>query len=190
MFDKLKKKTKKKRYVAHDHEHRAKMPKQKPHTSHQSYGTPWMLMKGLRKAGFVVTWDLAATKDNAKAKRFITPEQDTFTVDWSKLKGVLFLNPPFGKIKQFVAYCVRMMKKGAHILFLVPASVGSNWFRDHVWHHGYVHYLKDRIPFIKHGKKKKQGYPKDCMIVEFKKSLKPVSKGGHRIWSWKTGEVW
>ncbi len=183
------KKLKKLRRVEHE-ERRRRMPKQKPNRSVQVVGTPKDFFNALRnKFGrFVV--DLAASKHNTKCKTWITVKQNTFTIDWSQYKGNLYLNPPFGKIPKFVKYCVRMAKKGAHIFMLVPASVGANWYRDYVWPNAYVWFLNGRIKFDGHA----QGYPKDCMIVEFggEKGYKQhqVKNGDHAIWNWKTGKVY
>lgn len=163
-------------------------PVQKPGRSRQDYGTPWVLVRALNKRFGPIAWDLAATAKNAKAKNFITQKQDTFKVDWSKLpRGKdewLFLNPPFGQIEKFVRRCVKMMKRGAKILFLVPASVGAQWYRRWIWKYARVYYLGQRISF--------QGssgpYPKDCIIAVFD-GQGAVEDGEHYIWNWKTDEL-
>jgi hypothetical protein len=62
------------------------------------------------------------------------------------------------------------------IALLVPASVGSNWYRDYVDRYAYVLFLNGRIDFIPG-----EPYPKDCMLVLYGYSNKP----GNRVWTWR-----
>ena len=129
-----------------------------------------------------MSWDLAASAHNTKCEQYIDKAKNTFKVKWYKLKGKLFLNPPYSNIKKFAAKCVRESKRGAHIFFLVPASVGSNWFRDHVFEHARVWFLNGRLKFIGH----RQCYPKDLVLIEYT----PKGDTGCKIWNWRTGDVW
>lgn len=80
------------------------------------------------------------------------------------------------------------MHKGADIAFLVPAAVGSNWFRDYIWGEPGVTvlYLNGRPSFDG-----KNPYPKDCMLVLFHGSIyKTHSRYGNLsfqsdVWTWK-----
>jgi hypothetical protein len=67
----------------------------------------------------------------------------------------------------------------AKIALLVPASVGSNWYRDfiHERHGVKVLFLNGRICFDG-----KNGYPKDCMLVLFGTG-QPFAVD---VWTWGT----
>ena len=58
--------------------------------------------------------------------------------------------------------------------FLVPAAVGSNWFRDYVDGKALVLLLNGRLSFDGAGP-----YPKDCILCLY--GIEP----GYEVWSWR-----
>ncbi|WP_252192268.1 phage N-6-adenine-methyltransferase [Secundilactobacillus kimchicus] len=61
------------------------------------------------------TWDLAASDTNHKCPSYFTEEDNSLKQDWHKLKGNLFLNPPYGRnIKVWVekAYNESILRGG------------------------------------------------------------------------------
>src|SRR5574338_47234 len=75
------------------------------HRSKQDYGTPRTLIHAIERRWGKLTIDLAATADNAKCERFITPEQDSLIQNW-ELKigdGLGWLNPEFADIDPWAA---------------------------------------------------------------------------------------
>lgn len=159
---------------------RAKMPVQKPGKSIQNYGTPWELIHAVEARFGPIAVDLAAEPHNAKAPTYITEKEDTFTVAWASRFGrkQCWLNPVFGKIPAYAEKCAaegRRMKTG-RIFLLTPASVGSNWFVEHVKPHAYVLELHGRITFVG----EKDAYPKDCILSVFGGGTLP----GRDTWKW------
>lgn len=152
------------------------MPIQKPGRSKQDYQTPDKLIRAVEDRFGDLLWDLAATKENTKCPYFITPEMDSFKQPWHELAGNLFLNPPFEKIGPWAEKCRDESRLGASIFMLVPASVGSNWFRDYVHGWAYVLALNPRVTFV--------GcttcYPKDLVICVYSNGLT-----GFDVWRWK-----
>lgn len=154
------------------------MPMQKPGRSKQDYGTPRALIKAVEKRFGALAWDLAATAENAKAPEFLTEEEDSLGIAWHALEpsGLLWLNPPFARIEPWAAKCAAEMRKGARILFLTPASVGSNWFIDHVLPNASVYALAPRLTF----EGCSDPYPKDCILSVFDNSFI-----GFHAWRWR-----
>jgi len=156
------------------------MPKQKPGNSRQDYGTPQEFIDAvLRRFGPLVV-DLAATGENAKARNYITPEVDSLSIDWSDFAGLghLWLNPPFEDIAPWAAKCAREsanLAEAQRIFFLVPASVGSNWYAEHVHNKALVHAISPRLSFDG-----KNPYPKDCILCEYN-----AAEVGFVLWRWK-----
>jgi hypothetical protein len=70
------------------------------------------------------------------------------------------------------------MLRGARILLLVPASVGANWFQNHVAPNAHVIELVGRVKFVGH----KQGFPKDLVLCAFMHGLT-----GRSSWKWRDG---
>jgi phage N-6-adenine-methyltransferase len=156
-----------------------KMPAQKPGKSEQTVGTPRDFLDAVEKRWGKITFDLAATKDNAVCKRFYSPEDDSLNKKWRKLEGVLWLNPPFSRIEPWAHKCEHSLMARAFkdLLFLVPASVGANWFVEHCYRKALVIFLQGRLTFVGHA----QPYPKDMILVDY------GANPGFEVWDWRTG---
>jgi site-specific DNA-methyltransferase (adenine-specific) len=150
-------------------------PTVKRFKSVQVVSTPWAFIRAVeRKFGPLVV-DLAATAENAKCARFITPEIDTFTQDWTQwLQGGLgWLNP----MKKWVELCARQRQNGAEFVVLTPASVSTNWFWDHVQPYATVYCVTPRLVFAdnyqldpskpNYGELITDPYPKDLMLSHY-----------------------
>lgn len=146
--------------------------------SEQVVGTPWEFIRAVQGKFGLLEWDLAATEENAKAQKFITPEQDTFKQNWSKLLngGLGWLNPEFDPMALWSAKCALEQKRGAEFLVLTPASVGANWFWDNVKPFA-TSYSVGRMKFEGH----KDPYPKDLLLNHY------CANPSHELkrWRWK-----
>lgn len=148
--------------------------------SKQTYETPPEFMRAVSKRFGPISFDLACVLETAKAKRFFTPESDAFQFDWHKLRGLLWLNPPYDNISPWAERCAKESRLGAKILFLVPASVGSNWHANFVHNTAHVCFLNGRIQFVG----AKDPYPKDCILACYgmrNEGMEP----GYSVWRWK-----
>jgi phage N-6-adenine-methyltransferase len=143
--------------------------------SKQDYATPPDFMAAVSRKFGPLTWDLAASKDNTKAPYYYTEADNSLSKNWNDTWGTCWLNPPFSNITPWAKHCSIYGSYGRQILFLVPASVGSNWFRDYVFHSAMIYFLNGRIKFIGCT----DHYPKDCMLCHY--GVTP----GIRIWSWQ-----
>lgn len=144
-------------------------------SSKQNYGTPVALIRAIEKRFGPIAWDLAAEPENAKATQFITKAEDTFTKDWKQLRGHKFLNPEFDDIAPYAKKCMesRTLRSDGLIEFLVPASVGSEWWARYVHEQARVLFLVGRLCF--------DGidpYPKDCALCLFN------AEPGYECWRW------
>jgi hypothetical protein len=157
------------------------MPKQKPGKSKQDYETPQEFLDAVqaRLGIWKFTFDFACSKANCKGDRGWTEQDNSLSKredTWARAvgDGWGWLNPPFSQIGPWAARC---LGSGARIAFLVPASVGSNWYRDfiHGQHGVTVFFLNGRISFDG-----KDPYPKDCMLVLFGGD-QPFSTS---VWTW------
>jgi hypothetical protein len=159
-----------------------KMPKQKPGQSRQDYGTPPEFIDAVVRLFGPLDWDLAANSAaagpdaNHKAPLWYGVEQDSLAQDWTSLRGNLWLNPPFKRIAPWAAKCLASAGPGRRILMLTPASVGSNWFVDHILHRMLVLALNPRMTFVG----ERDPYPKDLMLTVFDGS----GVGEFDVWRW------
>jgi phage N-6-adenine-methyltransferase len=153
------------------------MPDQKPGRSIQSVETPDDFFGACVARFGEFTWDLAASPGNSKCEFFIDEETNSLTKPWHELADNLWLNPPFEKITPWAAKAATEHKKDANIFMLVPASVGSNWYREFVDPYAYVFALSPRLTFVGH----KSAYPKDLILCSFNS----WEMKGFEGWRWK-----
>jgi phage N-6-adenine-methyltransferase len=155
--------------------------------SRESYSTPKEFMRAVETRFGKPSFDLAATPSNAKANRYYTKRDNALAHDWTKLKGLLWLNPPYADISPWAKKCAStIFHTGGDlegILFLVPAAVGSNWFRDHVWGHARVFFLNGRLTFDG----ERDPYPKDCLLAFFDPdvSSRDEARASTDVWNWR-----
>jgi phage N-6-adenine-methyltransferase len=166
-------------------------PKQKPGRSKQDYETPADLIAAIKQRFAIenFAFDFAADSRNTKAKKYWSVLDDSLSKSpevWAQQcrEGWGWLNPPFANIKQWAWRCRAAMNHGADILLLVPASVGSGWYRDYIdGEPGVkVSFLNGRPHFDK--QHPTWGYPKDCMLVCFIGSFREA-EFVTECWNWR-----
>jgi phage N-6-adenine-methyltransferase len=116
------------------------------HFSSRSDGweTPQWLFD-LLDAEFGFTLDVCATAENAKCRRYYTPETDGLGQDW---RGVCWMNPPYGRqIGRFVEKAHRSAIQGATVVCLVPARTDTAYWHRVVAHASEIRFLKGRLKF-------------------------------------------
>lgn len=132
-------------------------------TSEQVVGTPQAFVEACQDRWGPISIDLAASASNAKRGRFITKEQDSLKTEWCFV-GIGWLNPEFSNIGKWAQKCWDSWTMwGMKTLMLVPASCGSNWYRDYVYRKAQTVFLNGRIQFVG----STDPYPKDLMICAY-----------------------
>lgn len=155
-------------------------PAQKPGRSKQDYGTPWEFIRAVEARWGCLYIDLAASAHNAKAPIWIDEKENSFYVNWASFAHTrAWLNPPFSNIADWAARCAHLAgdfsKAGGRIFLLTPASIGTEWFADHVHRRAMVYGLRPRLTF----EGTTDPYPKDLMLSVF--GVAP----GFDTWRWK-----
>lgn len=165
--------------------------------SKQDVQTPADFIKAYNKRFGAINFDLAARDYNAQAERYYAPPgaldlyaeaYDSLAQDWGALSqtlpwdSTLWLNCEFSNTEQWVRKCAEerpRLEPGRTIALLVPASVGSNWFRDYVYEHADVCLLNGRVQFVGH----EFPYPRDLMLCLYQ----PVQREPTtvHIWNWR-----
>lgn len=165
-------------------------PKQKPGKSKQDYTTPPELLDAVRERLRIDDFsiDLAASEDNAVCESYYSLEDDSLADknDWNPIPGGwAWLNPPFANISAWVEKAVPEAASGAHIVMLVPASVGSDWWHECVQRECYQVFLNGRPTFggtpINPKTGKPDPYPKDCALLLYT----PWRFVGNEVWDWR-----
>lgn len=141
-------------------------------TSKQDYGTPLELVDAAEAKFGPIVLDLAAHEGNHVRDNWLGLPFDSKTLPWAAMLGgkVGWLNPPYNEIPAWAKKCDEEASRGARILFLVPASVSSNWFWKYCVQHA-VYSVSPRPVFRGTPINPKTGRPdpfmKDLMLVAF-----------------------
>lgn len=110
-------------------------------------------------AGYRFGFDLSAQAHNTKCPRYFSPEDDSLSQDWSKVCGInkedyllgfwAWNNPPYGRdAPKFAKKASEEVLKGARLVQLMKAAVGTRWFNKYVKGHPCkVIVLEGRVPF-------------------------------------------
>lgn len=157
-------------------------PRHRRGKSKQDVATPRIFIEAachkLRIREFSV--DLAAHHGNFVVEPYITPDMDSLSDDvrWEDFTRQCWgwLNPEFADIHPWVDKAWRASRLGAQVAVLVPASVGSLWWKECVHEKAYVLFLNGRIKFVG----SEDYYPKDLALLLYH----PMLQGGYSIWSW------
>ena len=86
--------------------------------------------------------DVCALLENAKCKRFFTPEMDGLKQEWT---GVCWCNPPYGR--QIGKWVEKAVKSFATVVMLLPARTDTKWFHDWCLPYGKIEFLRGRLKF-------------------------------------------
>lgn len=144
-------------------------------SSRQDYETPWEFIRSVEARYAPIYLDLAASNTNYKAERYYSERSDSLGLVWHAHGGLLWLNPPFNEITPWAEKCALESAKGARILFLTPASVDSNWWKNYVHGKAWVDFLSPRISFDG-----KNPFPKPMSLAVY-----GVCGVGYGPWRWK-----
>lgn len=187
----------------------ARMPAQRPHQSVQNRRTPEAFLRAVKhKLGithFVI--DLAAEEENTVADLWYDQEQDALKQNWYVGEGWNWLNPEFGEIRPWVerAWTEMRLRDGQpQTAVLIPAGVGSDWWRDWVHEKAHVLLLNGRLCFIhdwattidpatlKEGKGPPRPYsapplyPKDCCLLLYSATHELYyGEKWYEVWDWR-----
>jgi phage N-6-adenine-methyltransferase len=100
-------------------------------------------------AEFGFTLDVAADAHNAKCRRYFTSAEDGLRQSWT---GVCFMNPPYGRaIGHWVQKARESAAEGATVVCLLPASVDTAWWHEHIEPYAEYRFLRGRLRFSGHG---------------------------------------
>lgn len=110
--------------------------------------------------------DVCALPENAKCRKFYTPELDGLSQPW---EGVCWCNPPYGRsIGKWVRKAFLSMANGeCKVVMLLPARTDTKWFHEYIYQNPKVEvrFIKGRLKFGNMGGGNSAQFP--SMIVIF-----------------------
>lgn len=95
------------------------------------------------------SFDLAANIQNAKCQKFYTPLDDSLNQDWEKIKGNMFLNPPYGRdLKKWVKKAAETsLEPNQFLVMLIPARTDTSYWHDYIFGKAEIEFLRGRLMF-------------------------------------------
>ena len=100
--------------------------------------------------------DVCALPENAKCKRYFTPEVDGLKQDWV---GTVWCNPPYGR--QIAKWVKKAAESDCTVVMLIPARTDTGWFHDYIYGKVEIRFLRGRLKFGE----AKWNAPFPCMVV-------------------------
>lgn len=146
----------------------------------EEWGTPQAFFDALN-AEFGFTLDAAASKENAKCKRYYTKEDNGL---WLRWEPRTWLNPPYGKsIGEWMEKAAREGGFGT-IVCLVPARTDTEWFHRSVWGKAAeLRFVRGRLRF--EGGDNSATFPSVVIIYrpnDHACRVSTIDKQGRRLW--------
>ena len=137
------------------------------------WATPWWVFRFAERYFLKnkFTLDAAANKLNKKCDQFITQEQNSLNMNWSKLSNKVWCNPPYSNPLPFVKKAIEQAQKGVEVVMLLNADNSTQWFKLCVENASeFVFVINKRIPFLhcETQKESKSGGSKPQFFVYFK----------------------
>lgn len=112
----------------------------------EEWTTPQDLFDELHRE-FNFTVDAAASKENAKCKRYFDKQADGLRQSWAG--ETVWCNPPYGR--QIGAWMKKALIESRHprttVVMLVHARTDTKWFHDYVYHRAEIRFLRGRLKF-------------------------------------------
>lgn len=104
--------------------------------------------------------DVCALPENAKCKKYYTPEDNGLLQPW---KGVCWCNPPYGReIGKWVQKAAESVKDATTVM-LLPARTDTKWFHRYIYGKAEIRFIEGRLKFGE----AKNSAPFPSMVVVF-----------------------
>jgi phage N-6-adenine-methyltransferase len=125
------------------------------------WATPREFFNKLDKE-FQFELDVCALVDNAKCRRFISPDLDGLKQPWHEIAKVCWMNPPYGReIGKWIEKAYEESLKGCTVVCLLPARTDTKWRHEYCMK-GEIRLVKGRLKFG--GSKNSAPFPSAVVI--------------------------
>jgi site-specific DNA-methyltransferase (adenine-specific) len=114
---------------------------------------------------FEFTLDVCATKDNTKASKFFSKEDNGLSKSWSG--NICWMNPPYGKDLVLWLKKAKAESENCTVVSLIPARTNTKWWHEIVLKASEIRFVLGRPKF----NNAKHGLPFPLALVIFKKHV-------------------
>lgn len=70
---------------------------------------------------------------------------DGLEIEWGEVN---FVNPPYSKMKEWIAKCYEEWKKGKTVILLIPPRTCTSYWHQYIEGNAEVRFIKGRVRFI------------------------------------------
>ncbi len=109
--------------------------------------------------------DVAASKENAKCRRWMDKETDALQQDWYSCN---WCNPPYSNVKLWIKKAYEESLRGKTTVMLIPARVDTIAWHTWIFPYAKVEFLKGRLKFS--NSKNSAPFPSAIVVFEGKKN--------------------
>jgi phage N-6-adenine-methyltransferase len=115
--------------------------------SSDHWATPWPIVRALEAEFGEFNLDPCCRKENAKARRFYTLENNGLAQQWF---GRVFMNPPYSKPGPWLEKAIMETQPGHALIVvaLLPVRTDTRWFHTLVKDRAEVRFIQGRIKWI------------------------------------------
>jgi phage N-6-adenine-methyltransferase len=113
------------------------------------WSTPQEFFDGLHRE-FHFDVDAAASAENAKCSVWYGDKVDALALEnWATVPSSVWLNPPYSRVREFVAKAAEQAERGHSVVCLVPSRTDTRWWHEHIWSADHLPYPNVEIRFVK-----------------------------------------
>lgn len=139
------------------------------HSSKDNWETPPYFFKLLDNE-FGFTLDPCSSEENHLCNKYYTKEENGLLQSWAG--EIVFVNPPFSNMKEWVSKCYReSLAKDTIIVMIMPSRTDTKYWHNYVMKATEIRFCKGRVNFNLEGKKPKAGSTFPLCIVVWKSNL-------------------
>ena len=118
------------------------------------------------KLFYPISFDLAATKENAKAKQCFTKADNSLKQNWDEIQGISWLNPPFSKANQFFQKAAQ--SKNQIIAIYKASNLETDTWQRWILPHAKIHFINKRVNYLDKNKPMRNGVPFGSALIFFR----------------------
>lgn len=95
---------------------------------------------------FHFTLDPCSTHENHKCEKYFTMQENGLSKNWGG--ETVFCNPPYSKIKQWVAKAWgEATKPNTTVVMLIPSRTDTKYFHNFIYNRAEIRFVKGRLKF-------------------------------------------
>lgn len=112
-----------------------------------NWQTPWWFLALIRQLG-ILAFDACTTAANPTgALQFCTPTEDGLKNTWAR-QGLCFVNPPYSRIRAWIAKCAAEAALGSTVIALIPSRTDTRAFHAECETAQRFAFLRGRLVFV------------------------------------------